>query len=84
MNRNYSRLQNTGNSTIPRSWNANGDSTVNMMSTAAPGTATNATTGGTKPAGCTTCQKKRIACLVAGVLIGVVGTLLLSKKAKAD
>lgn len=79
----YSGLNNVGYQ--PRRWNAAGSTdATNIMSTttAMPMTGT----GGTAACkgGCTTCQKKRMACLAAGVIIGVVATMLLSKKAKAD
>ncbi len=74
---NYGQLNNVG---PKRVWHADGDGTV----TPTPAATTAATTAAaTTSTGMCTCTKKRIACVAAGVLIGVVATLLFKKGAKA-
>ena len=63
-----------------RAWSADGSTSTSA--TAMPATtATSGISGFLAPqSGCTTCQKKRMACLGAGILLGVVATLLLTIK----
>ena len=73
---NSNRLNNTPGQ--KRVWNAEGDAATTTVAPAAA-----ATTSSTTSTGCSTCTKKKLACVAAGVLIGVVATLLFKKGTKA-
>lgn len=62
-----------------RRWNADGDTASTTVATPAPA----ATTAAATSTGCSTCTKKKLACVAAGILIGAVATYLLTKKKAA-
>lgn len=54
-----------------RSWNADGDTPVAATSTATPVPATKTD--------CKSCTNKKLACVAAGILIGIVGAIVINK-----